>query len=131
MFGHRIWRPAAVTVVVGAAAFLPQGIAVAATPSTIDTVSCSQLAAEIRNGSLNCTPLRHDGVDGLFIGPVSPSTSPAGGSASGSASTSSTSGGSSDDSTSGSSGRSGHDDSDDDSDDDSGSEEDDGGNGDD
>jgi len=122
MFGHRIWRPAAVTVVIGAAAFLPQGIAVAATPSTIDTVSCSQLAAEIRNGSLNCTPLRHDGVDGLFIGPVSPSTSPAGGSASGSASTSSTSGGSSDDSTSGSSGRSGHDDSDDDdSDSDSGS----------
>jgi Alginate lyase len=118
MFGHRIWRPAAVTVVIGVAAFLPQGIAVAATPSTIDTVSCSQLSAEIRNGSLNCTPLRHDGVDGLFIGPVSPSTSPAGGSASGSAST----GGSSDDSTSGSSGRSGHDDSDDDdSDSDSGS----------
>ncbi|MDT0352929.1 polysaccharide lyase family 7 protein [Pseudonocardia charpentierae] len=122
MFGHRIWRPAAVTVVMGAAAFLPQGNAIAATPGTIDTVSCSQLSAEIRNGSLNCTPLRHDGVDGLFIGPVSPSTSPAGGSASGSASTSSTTGGSSDDSASGSSGRSGHDDSDDDeSDSDSGS----------
>ena len=122
MFVHRIWRPAAVAVVMSAAAFLPQGIAVAATPSTIDTVSCSQLSAEIRNGSLNCTPLRHDGVDCLFIGPVSPSTSPAGGSASGSATTSSTTGGSSDDSTSGSSGRSGHDDADDDdSDSDSGS----------
>lgn len=118
MFLPRIWRPAAVTVVMSAAAFLPQGIAVAATPSTIGTVSCFQLSAEIRNGSLNCTPLRHDGVDGLFIGPVSPSTSPAGGSASGSAST----GGSSNDSTSSSGGRSGHDDSDDDdSDSDSGS----------
>jgi hypothetical protein len=87
MFGQKVWRPAAVAVVMSAAAFLPQGVAVAATPGTIDTVTCSQVSAELREGALNCTPLRHEGVDGVFIGPVPPSTSPAGGSTSGSATT--------------------------------------------
>ena len=72
MFGHGIWRPAAVAVVMSTAAFLPQGVAVAATPDTIGTVSCSELSVQIRNGSLSCRPLRNDGVDGVFIGPVSP-----------------------------------------------------------
>jgi hypothetical protein len=86
MFGHGIWRPAAVAVVMSTAAFLPQGVAVAATPDTIGTVSCSELSVQIRNGSLSCRPLRNDGVDGVFIGPVSPSASPAGGTTTGSAS---------------------------------------------
>ena len=81
--GHGIWRPAAVAVVMSTAAFLPQGVAVAATPDTIGTVSCSELSVQIRNGSLSCRPLRNDGVDGVFIGPVSPSASPAGGAADG------------------------------------------------
>ena len=75
--GRRVWRPVAVAVVVSAAGFLPQGVAVAATPGTIDTVTCSQISAELRNGSLNCSPLKHDGVDGVFIGPVSSTGSPA------------------------------------------------------
>ena len=70
MFGHGIWRPAAVAVVMSTAALLPQGAAVAATPDTIGTVSCSELSVQIRNGSLSCRPLQHDGVDGVFIGPV-------------------------------------------------------------
>ena len=78
MFGQRVWRPVAVAVVTSAAAFLPQGVAVAATPGTIDTVTCSQVSAELRNGSLHCSPLHHDGVNGVFIGPVSSTTSPAG-----------------------------------------------------
>src|SRR6476620_5462205 len=86
MFGHGILRPAAVAVVMSTAAFLPQAVAVAATPDTIGTVSCSELSVQIRNGSLNCRPLRNDGVDGVFIGPVSPSASPAGGATTGSAS---------------------------------------------
>ena len=89
MFGHGIWRPAAVAVVMSTAAFLPQGVAVAATPDTIGTVSCSELSVQIRNGSLTCRPLRNDGVDGVFIGPVPPSASPAGGATTGSASTTS------------------------------------------
>ena len=85
MFGHGIWRPAAVAVVMSTAAFLPQGVAAAATPDTIGTVSCSELSVQIRNGSLNCRPLRHDGVDGVFIGPVPAAASPAGGATTGSA----------------------------------------------
>ena len=88
MFGQKVWRPVAVAVVMSAAGFLPQGVAVAATPGTIDTVTCSQISAELRNGSLNCSPLKHDGVDGVFIGPVSSTGSPAGGTTSGSATTS-------------------------------------------
>jgi hypothetical protein len=78
MFGHGIWRPAAVAVVMSTAAFLPQGVAVAATPDTIGTVSCSELSVQIRNGSLSCRPLQHDGVDGVFIGLVPPSSPPVG-----------------------------------------------------
>ncbi len=92
MFGQKVWRPVAVAVVVSAAGFLPQGVAVAATPGTIDTVTCSQISAELRNGSLNCSPLKHDGVDGVFIGPVSSTGSPAGGTTSGSATTSGSTG---------------------------------------
>ena len=92
MFGQKVWRPVAVAVVMSAAGFLPQGVAVAATPGTIDTVTCSQISAELRNGSLNCSPLKHDGVDGVFIGPVSSTGSPAGGTTSGSASTSGSTG---------------------------------------
>ena len=94
MFGQKVWRPVAVAVVMSAAAFLPQGVAVAATPGTIDTVTCSQLSAELRNGSLNCSPLRHEGRDGVFIGPVTSGSgsSPAGGTASGSATSSGGSG---------------------------------------
>ena len=88
MFGQKVWRPVAVAVVMTAVGFLPQGVAVAATPGTIDTVTCSQISAELRNGSLNCSPLKHDGVDGVFIGPVtSGGASPAGGTTSGSATT--------------------------------------------
>ncbi|MBL8927717.1 MAG: hypothetical protein JNM77_16020, partial [Pseudonocardia sp.] len=89
MFGHRIWRPAAVAVIMSTAAFLPQGVAAAAAPDTppgtVGTVSCSELSVQIRNGSLSCRPLRNDGVDGVFIGPVPPSASPAGEVATGSA----------------------------------------------
>ena len=59
MFGQKVWRLVAVAVIMSAAAFLPQGVAVAATPGTIDTVTCSQLSAELREGALNCSPLRH------------------------------------------------------------------------
>ena len=75
MFGHGIWRPAAVAVVMSTAAFLPQAVAVAATPDTIGTVSCSELSVQIRNGSLSCRPLRNDGVDGVFFGPADLSAS--------------------------------------------------------
>src|SRR5690242_15604533 len=86
MFRHGIWRPAAVAVIMSTAAFLPQGVAVAATPDTLGTVTCSELSVQIRNGSLTCRPLRNDGVDGVFIGPMSPAASPAGGATTGSAS---------------------------------------------
>ena len=58
MFGQKVWRPVAVAVVMSAAGFLPQGVAVAATPGTIDTVTCSQISAELRNGSPSRTPGR-------------------------------------------------------------------------
>src|SRR3954453_3167040 len=83
MLGHEGGRPRTGAVLTCAAVFLPQGIASAA-PS--DGVSCDQ----VRNSRIDCTPLRHDGVDGLFIGPVQGShqpgtgSSPAGSSVSGS-----------------------------------------------
>ena len=63
MFGHDAWRPLTVAVLVSGAVFLPQGVASAAPGNG---PSCEQ----IRSSGGTCTPLRHEGVDGVFIGPV-------------------------------------------------------------
>jgi hypothetical protein len=71
MFGKRVWRPVAVAAVLSGALFLPDGVALAAGP---DALSCSRLAPAVRDARAECRPATVDGVDGLFIGPVSPTS---------------------------------------------------------
>ena len=58
-----------VAALVSAAVFLSQGVASAA-PS--DGLSCDQ----VHSSKVDCKTLHHDGVDGLFIGPVQASRQP-------------------------------------------------------
>jgi hypothetical protein len=88
MSGHDGWRPLTVAMLALGAVFLPPTVAVAAPPGG---VSCARLEDQVRAGRVDCTPLRHNGVDGVFIGPVldrepdDASSSPAGTTATGKA----------------------------------------------
>jgi hypothetical protein len=67
MSGHDGWRPLTVAMLALGAAFLPLGVAVAAPPGG---VSCARIEEQVRADRIECTPVRHNGVDGVFIGPV-------------------------------------------------------------
>jgi Alginate lyase len=56
-----------------AVVFLPHGDAAAAPEN--DAVSCARFAEVVRESRLDCRVTRHDGVNGVFIGPASPTAS--------------------------------------------------------
>ncbi len=66
MSGHDGRRPLTVAMLAFGAVLLSPGVAAAAPPG----VSCARLEDQVRAGRIDCTPLRHNGVDGVFIGPV-------------------------------------------------------------
>jgi hypothetical protein len=70
---QRVRRSLAIAGVLAGVALLPHGDAAAAPKD--DTVSCAQLADVIRDARLACRVIRHDGMDGVFLEPASPTAS--------------------------------------------------------